>query len=207
MGVDFVAVLGHRLDSAALQALPQALMASPEMVVTTAAVLEAIGSPGAQHIAQANRWTGIEHAQLGPLNPTDRWEAKRLVELDGPGGMCLDLAPAVCTVSCVTRWAIFLTWPHVQTAVRRMCYAFAHLLDSPFAIYVPDSTYAIAIPATIELPIEGYSLEEISAWLREHYGPPAPSLATIYSENKEASTWSGDGYYIDTFEDLVANPP
>ena len=44
-------------------------------------------------------------------------------------------------------------------------------------------------------------MEEAIAAIEKRLGPPATTIESIY-QKKENGTWSGDGYFIDTFADL-----
>src|SRR5438874_9535207 len=99
------------------------------------------------------------------------------------------------------RWGLFLTDQRLQLAFRRVCYELARLLDSPAAVYAPDSAWAASL--AYDLPYEGYTLQEIIARLGERHGPPAPSIGAIYTVLDDGGTWRGDGYFVDTFADLA----
>ena len=61
----------------------------------------------------------------------------------------------------------------------------------------------------VDEAVRGHSIEQIVATFRARHGPPAVTLASIYAEhdlNREGRyqgrTWTGDGYFVDTFDDV-----
>lgn len=139
------------------------------------------------HFAEAVGWQ--------PVSIADHVAEGGPIEVFGPGNVWLSIFPQCLTVSCAERWGAFLSDPSLRVASRHVCRELAHILGSPIALYgseywePTDEIYA------------GAPIEEVIAAMERVLGPPATTIESIYRKNENGS-WSGDGYYIDTFADL-----
>lgn len=201
VGVDFVAILKHQLTASTVRGLPTALApdAAPNLARATAA-LKHTGEPACPLAGGAPLWCIDEVEMLG-ADPGEVWTSGGAVELVGPQNLHLSLFHQGCGLSDGTRWQAFLDDRPRQLALRRCCYELAHILGSPSAIYVPDDASVVLW--------EGVPYEQIAAWLRERYGPPAATLArvtTARSSTSPSKKPQGIGrYFTDTFADLALN--
>ncbi len=90
------------------------------------------------------------------------------------------------------KWNIFLTSPEQQNYAIFSVTRIAILLNSPFAIFLPDSEFPIS--AALDMVSSSNNLDEISEFLLDRYGPPSKTPIQIYSEDSKGH-WSGNGYY------------
>lgn len=201
MGVDFIALLKHRLDIPAVRALSVAL--GPEAAPKLARATEALGQirPPARSPATGPLLWRIDEANMISADPGEVWSGGSPFALVGPLNLHLDIGPVTCLVSDGTRWGIFLGDRQIQLALRRFCYELACILSSPSAIYAPDDAGVVVW--------EGVPYERIPARLSEWYGPPAATLAVVTTVRTPALTTgqipTGGSFFIDKFADLAPN--
>ncbi|HEX5501965.1 MAG TPA: hypothetical protein VFW96_05050 [Thermomicrobiales bacterium] len=139
------------------------------------------------HLAEPVGWQTVSVAE--------RLAEDSEIEVTGPCSVSLDIYRRSLTVWSGARWGAFHGERSLHVAIRHVCRELARAFGSPIALYV--SSYWKPVD---ELCI-GACIEEIIAAMREAHGPPATTIESIYQKN-ENGTWSGDGYYIDTFVDL-----
>lgn len=151
--------------------------------------------------------------QNSPFRPHKRrmsvdevWSEDSEVSILGPAGLHLILFRRCSLLSCRMRWYTFLKNDEVQQAFRRVARETAQLLNAPAALYIPDH-YCPSGACDVYCP--GGTFAEVASWLVEKCGPSAPSIASIYTEydlpprdGSPVSVWEGDGYFLDTFQDL-----
>ncbi|HEY8599912.1 MAG TPA: hypothetical protein VIL85_15855 [Thermomicrobiales bacterium] len=125
------------------------------------------------------------------------WAKADGVEIEGPARLNLFVTRHCITLLGGTRWYAFLAEQDIQHPLRTVFASLGSLLGSPFVIYVPDSAYcpSIAFDVTGE-----DTIDEVSAYVRQHCGPPAPSLAELVKGHDGRP--AADGYFIDDFADF-----
>jgi hypothetical protein len=204
MGQNFCAVLGHHLDARAVEALPHTLGASaaPRLAEALAYLdhitVRELDGPASHPLWET--WHLSGDASATAPSTVEQWAAGEWVSVDGPGGVSISsLGRAAAVRSHWIRWGAFLVEPSLQEALRDVCYELARVLESPMVVYVPEYWYPEGFA------IDGLTIGQIVSVLREQHGAPATSISAIYRSNPDG-TWSGKGYYIDTFSDRVAEP-
>ncbi len=201
MGKNFCAVLGHHLDARTVEMLPHTLgaRAAPRLAEAIAYLDHITGrQPDEPDIWET--WYLAGDASATAASPVEQWAAGEWVTVDGPGGVSISaLGRGAAVLSHGMRWGTFLVEPKIQEALRGVCHELARVLASPMVVYVPEHWYPEG------LAIEGLTIGQMVSALRERHGAPATSISAIYTSNPDG-TWSGEGYYIDTFSDRVAEP-
>lgn len=105
------------------------------------------------------------------------WAAGEAILAKHPaGGVSIWIGRRSCIFGCGLVWSAFIGSPHLQALAHDTCAQLSRILGSPAAIYLP-SDYAVS--GATELVYEGDGLAELQAWLREHHGPPVPSLGAL----------------------------
>ncbi|MGN6701060.1 MAG: hypothetical protein ACTHMR_23115 [Thermomicrobiales bacterium] len=127
------------------------------------------------------------------------WAKGEDIQIDGPAGMSMDILRHLCIIHHWTRWGRFLTNLRRHRVLREVYYQLARLTCSPLAVYLPDSGFAPA--ELIYDAYEGWNMATFLNRLRTDFGPPAPTIASIYQKMPDG-TWIGPSYYIDHFADL-----
>jgi hypothetical protein len=194
MGVDFTALLDHCLEWDGLVRLDRALDSEWRRPSSPLRIL-----PVANPVADRWRWS---------LSPTFSSAAEELsdrgqVTLDSPTGFHCIVYRTVVEVCHVVRWAAFLTDTRLQTDLRRAVGAIAGVLRSSEILYLPDSSFPCS--ASTDVLYEDGTLADVKDWLCEHCGPPAGSIAAIYTET--GGTWEGDGYFLETPGQIASLSP
>lgn len=200
MGVNVLAALEHHWDAAAVPDLLPLLQTHPPCALLDAIrnLAEADERPLAgRDLLTAWRWTGNE--RVHPTLAAAVWARGDHVGLDGPDTLGVNILRHLCVISHRMRWRQFLVNPRRQQALRTIYYQFARLTGSPLAVYVPDSGFSPA--GILDDAYEGWNMATLLTRLRTGFGPPAPTIASIYQE-LPGGTWIGPGYYIDHFADL-----
>jgi hypothetical protein len=202
MGVNLETLLGHELDSPAVQALPQTLDVDRPLELAIATFTALSGRRYRQQGGLAWQRAGSE--RMRGIAPEHLWAEGEDVHLAGPAGFRLYVSRHACEVVHPTRWSVFLRQPRVRSALRPVFAELARLLGSPVAIYLPDSSFGPA--GADDLVAEGQSIEQVVDWLRTNWGPPASTIGAIYQEIALGG-WTGEGYFVDTFADLGMPTP
>ena len=97
----------------------------------------------------------------------------------------------------------FVYAPAVRHVMRKLFYRLAQHVGSPYALYVPDSSFSPS--KAICLANEGLSLDEIHRFLCEHVGPPGlDPKATTANPDLWTGTTEDNWWFVDDFADLHA---
>jgi len=196
MGIDTHAIINCSLPPDAWWELPAVLNGDDRLRVAVRELSLATSTHG----PQPWQWgSGITRELLA--EPSDVWSRGDWFDLGGPM-MTLNFRPRICEISCWSvRWCTFLTNETVQVPFRRvsreLARIFAHAM-APQAIYLPDS----AFPETAALDWLDGSFAEICKRLERQFGPPRPTIGSMYSETA-SDGWDSNGYYIDRFEGIA----
>ncbi|HEX5505590.1 MAG TPA: hypothetical protein VFW96_23435 [Thermomicrobiales bacterium] len=199
MSTTLHAVLGHRLSPADIPALPRALRAdaAPELAGAVRALDAALSArPAEEYEDQGWHLSTRRGGRAGVIDPEAVWAAGEAILAKHPaGGVFVWIGHRSCIFGCGLVWSAFIESPHLQALVHDTCAALAPILGSPASIYLP-SDYAVS--SATNLVYEGGGLAEVAAWLREHHGPPVPSLGAL-GPPTDGRAWEGNDYFIDTF--------
>jgi hypothetical protein len=127
------------------------------------------------------------------------WSRGDYFDLWGPF-MTLYFHPGVCQIACWwVSWWTFLENEAVQLATRHVCRELARCLalrgQSPVTMYLPDSCF----PESEALERGDGSVAAIARWLESRFGPPRPTIESIYGEDSGGAPVSR-GYYVERFD-------
>jgi hypothetical protein len=192
MPITFEALIAHGLTKSDVLALPAQLnFAPPAQLAVALENLERLARTDWPTYQLTREWTesGIMDAFLRREAPT--WEKGEMLLFEGPGNLSLSFGHRVCMVGHGIRWTAFLTEVGWRQALRGVACELADFFGGTQAIYMPDSS------AAFDLVAGGGSFADVTAWLRAHIGPPAPSIAAIYDSLSDVT----EGYFIDTCVD------
>ena len=104
-------------------------------------------------------------AERDEFNPLEHF-----VELEG-GSVILDFDEQIASLFTPVRWAIFVVGPDLHHAYQEACSELARALGGDRCIYLAD---------TIDNRSTGMNLADFEVSLQQQYGPPVPSLASLY---------------------------
>ena len=187
MGVDFAAILPHRVTHSDLSDLPERLNGRREL----RSVLRKLGC------RFFDRWAwSWEIKRFGPSDMEKRWDEGDSFPLSGPL-TSVYLGRHCCEVVCWGhRWWAFLTDVSIRQGLRTVCRELATTFDpgSAAAIYVPDSAY----DESLALDKTTLRFDEICDWMCQRFGPPANRIEDIYHEQGDSITSAG--YFVDRFD-------
>lgn len=202
MGVDFTAILDHRLRPADLLDLPARLSENSALRRSLQQADEALVQAGIWSPEQLNAphdcwdWDNWRDGNATVELIERAWEPEFESVILKMDRVMLSLGPMSCSVS-YGRWAWFLTITELTDALRRVAWEFTQVLEAPSrAIYVPDSAYC---PSRAQDELDR-TIEDIEIWLRDECGPPCGQLQDIYVELGD--TYTADGYFIDDLSDI-----
>ena len=206
MAILTTAVFRHLYDPTTLDSLADHLTTTLSTDVFYAQYLALFESADlAQEIAafrqsrqQPWQWHTDKGTVLRPL-PSQQviqiWQDEQaFLALKGPCWIRLEVAPHGILYNEL-RWGVFLTDLRAQMMYRGLCAQLARALESPAAIYLPDSTYPISC-AFDSIAYEGAPWDVFCDTLAATYGPPAPQMADI------VQVYDFNHYYVDRFNDL-----
>ncbi|WP_046213574.1 hypothetical protein [Paenibacillus wulumuqiensis] len=118
----------------------------------------------------------------------------------GPCGINLVFSEKVCRFSHYTRWRFFLIDKEIQCRFREVSYELMQILNSPFVIYVPDSSARESAIVDFLWEDENKDVFFMQEWLLNNCGPSKQSIEEIYVEYEDY--WESKGYFIDEFNDF-----
>ena len=197
MGIDFVAIIPHRLDVAGLRAvLPEFDRLNHDIVAWWPSSLSGI---------RGRAWTfnplldAPWAIQAEDAEAEQLWMAGRGVWVCGSReSSFLFNRHALTVFGPGDRWRQFCEHAEHRRFVRRVFRAIARIFRADRAVYVPDA-YLRASEA-MGMIHSGATVEEAQAWLVEHCGPPAASAGEIVLRDDEQT---GGTYFVDRFVDLT----
>jgi hypothetical protein len=193
MSINFQAMLAHGLGKQDILALPTQLnSAAPTGLIDALGNLEELIRNEWPTYYLDREWSEDGTMDVLVHREESTWQKDEIITLYGPADVSLTFGSRVCRFHHSTRWMTFLVEADYRAALRRTTCEFAHFFGSPQAIYLPDSS------AAFEFLIDRGTLTDITAWLRESSGSPAPSIEAIY----DPATQTGDGYFIDGCPDI-----
>jgi hypothetical protein len=202
MGIDFNAVVSHHLTAEEVCQLPVQLTQC-DALNSACDALEVVMRDRSwrRFRLRKPRWKAnwrnfdVENVELA-------WSQGIECELER-SPVHLYLSRSACTVWTMTRWRAFLSNDRTRDSLRRVCYELSILMAPtrriPRAIYLPDS----AVPGSnaLELVEQGRLFEEALSWLREHCGPPPPTIASVDQDLGKGEQVSV-GYFLDDFAEF-----
>jgi hypothetical protein len=195
MGVDFVAIMDHKLTVNEIASLPQTL--------TKNRFGYGLGDESKhmdwQFDPYDKRPLTIDVAQEildRPKHVPNSLEDVAAIEIHGPYSILYVSQHCLEFDHLLWRWGLFLKDDAVQIALRALCRELSRLVHGSRAIYVPDSSCKESV-APVEMLEQKMAFEEVEAFMLNEFGPPAASIRDIYIETEEF--WDSEGYYIDRF--------
>lgn len=193
MGIDFVALIPHRLDLAGLRAKLTRLDAiNPDIVRWW---------PPAHSGIPGRPWTfnpGLDEPWHLEPDADTRWARGAGVFVNG-SRLCsfLFYRHALTFPGTGDRWRRFVDDAVHRLFIRRVCRVIARVFDADRALYAPDGY----LPASraVEMISSNATLAEAEQWLAEHCGPPAGSADHIVFNEGDDGSYT---YHVDHFRDL-----
>lgn len=194
MGIYATALIDHNLTLDNLHTLPDVLNASWQEVEHLSPLIEGYPKPGSS-TAQWE-WHKIE----GPFS-LDRLNRRGSFPVIGYEFIG-HVSERVLRLGSLVKWSTFLVDGALREKVRSFARHIAASLGSKEIIFVPSSIYKPE--QVINLMYKGKGVPDMIAWLRESCGPPAETIASIYSKGPDG--WQGDGYYIERIPSTITTP-
>lgn len=175
MGVDFTAILDHRLSWGELYALPKRLNDAWQL---------------------PEPWTAAHAGWTWKLGTSYSNAAEELFEeghvwLDGPAGFRGIAYKHAFEITHLARWQSFLHEPDVQAGLRAASRLAAAIVRAQHILYLPDSAFPPS--AASELLFEGGTVWDAIQWLRSNVGPPLPDPAAFLGQ--EEDSWDERGWF------------
>lgn len=202
MGTGTVAIIAHQLGSPELVRLPGRFAPSraPRLAHATSA-LAALLVASNPRFRSGDSWANDpEDERTAPDGSIADVEPDDMPGLVGPGGLYVHRCRRTLNIGFAIRWSAFLTEDALGGAARAVADALARELGSRFVLWLPDDgTGAGKACVGGYMAYEGYTLEEIVAWLADNCGPPASSGRDIIQHAKDASyrfSLNENGYLI-----------
>ncbi|MBA2734634.1 MAG: hypothetical protein H0U54_17370 [Acidobacteria bacterium] len=189
MGTDFTAAVNHNLDGEHIYSLPELLNSDWHRVQHFLPIIEGYPVPG----SSPDKWQWRED-EAGSIRETIRNHGTIMIEGHEFHGF---VSKRVFQICHGVRWWPFLMERTVRNKLRGVCRHIGSALGSNQIIYLPDAFYKPE--GALGLVYEGKGIEEMIDWLNTNCGPPAQTIESIYQEDDQGG--SGDGYYIDKFQE------
>jgi hypothetical protein len=195
MGVNFTALIGHRLSANDIVKLRDRFTNCSLISAAKTELDKCLMSRWLNYEPSGWRWRD----EIPALTPKDDWwDAHEMPCLEG-AGFSIYIGPRVIEATHIEKLIGFIeNGAGLQIAIRRLCHALAHELGSEKAIYLPDSAYEVS--EVIEMGYERVSIDEIESRLRTEFGPPALVIQNIRRTN--GIEYDLNGYFVDRFADL-----
>jgi hypothetical protein len=183
LGVDFTAVLDHRLGWEELHPLPAALNGR------WAAPAELVDFRTGQ-AAPATEWRW--RLSPGFSDVAEELFAEGYVDLRGPCYFGASVFKRALEVTNLARWHQFILDPHMQRGLLAGVRSTAAVLRATTIIYLPDSAFAPS--AASDLLYDGAGIVDVVTWLERHVGPAMP-IAEERCEVEEE--WWEHAYFLE----------
>jgi len=169
LGVDFTALIDHKLTGAELVGLPDRVNASwrlpTELEAWVAKYLR--GGP--------IRWEWKHGASPSRVNA--ELIERGFVGLDGPDGFHGRVLPHAIELVHLARWWSFLYEPDVRAGLELACRGVASVVETEHILYLPDNLAPAS--AGSDVLYAGGTVQDVLSWLQSNVGPPVTDEATL----------------------------
>ena len=190
MGVDFTAILDHRLSWEDLCRLPTMLNSQWTTPASLSALLAGYPNAGTNWHWRLSRSFSSAAEELFD---------EGYVSLEGPACFGAWVHQRALEVTNHARWWSFLHERNVRAGLLDGVRSLAGVLRSSTIIYLPDSTFPPS--AASDRLHEGSGVTEVIAWLQTNVGEPALSIDAICGPDEDHPNESG--YAIEYLEAAV----
>jgi hypothetical protein len=169
LGVDFTAIIDHKLTAAELAGLPERLNACWELPAALQAWVAKWVRGG------RIRWEWKRAASPSLVNAELIEEGS--VWLDGPDGFSGRVWPHAIELVHLARWWSFLYEPDVRAGLELACREVAAVVQAQHILYLPDN---LAPPsAGADVLYAGGTVQDALSWLKSNVGPPVTDQTTL----------------------------
>jgi len=190
MGVDFTAIVDHRLSWEELYLLPAILNSRWSTLSSLAALTARFPNAGKD-------W----HWRISPTFSSSAEELfdEGYVHLDGPSCFGAWVFKQALEVTSTARWSSFLFEEDVRAGLLEAVRQLARVLRSSTIVYLPDSAFPPSVAS--DRLYEGGGVAEVVDWLQTNVGPAASSIDAIRGADEDH--WDESGYVIERIEAAV----
>jgi hypothetical protein len=190
MGVDFTAILDHRLSWEEICRLPATLnsrWSSPSSLVAFTARFPNAGKD----------W----HWRISPTfsSPAEELFDEGYVRLEGPSCFSVGVFKQALEVTSSARWWSFLFQEDVRAGLLEGVRQLAGVLRSSTIVYLPDSAFPPSVAS--DRLYEGGGMAEVVDWLQANVGSAASSIDAIRGADEDH--WDESGYVVERVEAAV----